>query len=112
MNGKSAPGRSLGPCPICGREMVDGPSVNRHHWVPKSKGGDQASDIHVVCHRMLHRTFSENELATEYATPKILRDHPAIETFIRWVRRKPPQFIDRAKPARGRDKRRPHRRRR
>ncbi|MBC8451610.1 MAG: HNH endonuclease, partial [Rhodospirillaceae bacterium] len=73
MNGKSAPGRSLGPCPICGREMVDGPSVNRHHWVPKSHGGDQASDIHVLCHRMLHPTLSANEHATEYATPTTLR---------------------------------------
>ena len=92
--------------------MIDGPSVNRHHWVPKSKGGDRASNIHVVCHRMLHKTFSESDLANDYLTPEALREHPEIENFIRWVRRKPPEFIDRARAPRGRDKRRPHRRRR
>ena len=92
--------------------MIDGPSVNRHHWVPKSKGGAQASDIHVVCHRMLHRVFSESELAGEFSDPETLREHPAIQDFVRWVRRKPAEFVDRAKAPRGRDKRRPHRRRR
>lgn len=32
-------GSSLGPCPLCGRPMIAGPSVDRHHWVPKSEGG-------------------------------------------------------------------------
>lgn len=106
------PVNSLGPCPICGRQMIEGPSVNRHHWVPRSKGGLDASHIHVICHRMLHRTFSENELATDYTDPVIIRDHPTIDGFVRWVRRKPAEFIDRAKAPRGRDKRRSHRRRR
>ncbi|MEL0110796.1 MAG: hypothetical protein VW835_03600 [Rickettsiales bacterium] len=110
MSGDSAARRSLGPCPICGREMIEGPSVNRHHWVPRLKGGGAASDIHVVCHRMLHRTFSEGELARDYPSPEALRAHPEIENFIRWVRRKPVEFVDRAKAPRGRDKRRPHRR--
>ena len=61
---------------------------------------------------MLHRTFSESNLANDYLTPEALREHPKIENFIRWVRRKPPEFIDRARAPRGRDKRRPHRRRR
>ncbi|MEC7575489.1 MAG: HNH endonuclease, partial [Pseudomonadota bacterium] len=63
MAGRHAPPRSLGPCPICGREMIEGPSANRHHWLPKSKGGQAADYIYVVCHRMLNRTLSEKELA-------------------------------------------------
>ena len=70
------------------------------------------SYIHVVCRRMLHRTFSESDLANGYLTPEALREHPEIENFIRWVRRKPREFIDHVRAPRGRDKRRPHRRRR
>jgi hypothetical protein len=27
---------SLGPCPLCGRIMIRGHSLDRHHWQPKS----------------------------------------------------------------------------
>lgn len=30
---------SLGPCPLCGRVMIERPSIDRHHWVPKRKSG-------------------------------------------------------------------------
>ena len=62
VSGKNAPERSLGPCP----------SVNRHHWILKFKGRDQARDIRGVCHRMLHRTFSEIELAKNSASLDVL----------------------------------------
>ena len=101
----------LGPCPICGRTMLAGPTVNRHHWVPRSKGGNDAADLHVVCHRMLHRLFSETELATLYNTPEAARVHPKMARFIAWVRRKPADFVDRPRSPRDRDPRRPHRRR-
>ena len=58
---------------------------------------------------MPHRTFSESELTNDYQTPESLQKHPEIENFIRWVRRKPPEFIDRARAPRGRYKRRTHR---
>ena len=84
----------LGPCPLCGRPMVDGPSVDRHHWVPKSEGGGEAAPLHRVCHRMLHRVLSETEMANAFNTPEALRAHPEISRFIRWVRRKPPEYVD------------------
>ena len=87
--------------------MIEGPSVNRHHWIPKSRGGQVAAHIHIICHRMLHQTFSEKELANEYATPHVLRKHQTIVNFVRWVRRKPTEFIDYAKAPRVRHKRRP-----
>ena len=94
-------GRSLGPCPVCGREMVTGPSVDRHHWVPKSRGGRATDDIHLVCHRMIHRVFSEKELAGDYADPEAVRDHPEIRRFVAWVRRQPPEYADWPKQPRG-----------
>jgi hypothetical protein len=91
--------------------MIDGPSVNRHHWVPKSKGGRLAASLHVVCHRMLHRVFSETDLAATYNTPEAVRTQPEMARFVAWVRRKPTDFVDWANAPAGRDTRRPHRRR-
>ena len=97
----------LGPCPLCGRPLVPGPSVDRHHWVPRSSASgrkgkkpkgepaDQAWDwLHKICHRMVHRTFSEKELANDYASAAAVLTHPDIETFVAWVRRKPPEYVD------------------
>tara|TARA_B100000686_G_C16182060_1_gene661458 strand:- start:75 stop:356 length:282 start_codon:yes stop_codon:yes gene_type:complete len=91
--------------------MVEGPSVNRHHWTPKSKGGQVAEHIHIICHRMIHRTFSEKELADEYATPHALREHPTIISFVQWVRKKPAELIGYAKAPRNGNKRRPQKHR-
>jgi hypothetical protein len=44
-----------------------------------------------------HSLFTAQELATTYATPYAVRQHPRMQTFIHWVRRLPPEFIDRHK---------------
>ena len=79
-------------CPLCGRPLVPGPSVNKHHIVPRSRGGKEAHDIHRVCHDKIHALFTERELARTYNTFELLREHPDIQTFIRWIRRKPPEY--------------------
>ena len=83
------------PCPLCGRPMRAGSVVDQHHLVPKSKGGRETVQMHRICHRKLHTVLSEDELARDYATPERLREHPAIAAFIRWIRRRPPEFDDR-----------------
>lgn len=83
-----------GPCPICGRPMWDGPSVDRHHWVPRKHGGGPCATLHLVCHRMIHRVFSERELSQSFRDVDSLRAHPDIARFIAWVRRKPPDYVD------------------
>ena len=80
---------------MCGREMVAGLSVDRHHWRPKSKGGRDADLLHLICHRKIHSLFSRKELATEFASSEAVRRHPEMQKFIRWVRRRPPEFVAR-----------------
>lgn len=41
------------------------------------------------CHKFLHRTFTNAELAAEYATTQALRQHPEVERFVRWLRTQP-----------------------
>lgn len=85
---------NLGPCPLCGRDMIDGPSVERHHPMPKSRGGHETVALHAVCHRMLHKVFSEKELETFALEFKKLRAHPDMAKFVAWVAKKPPEFCD------------------
>jgi len=87
------PPAPIGDCPLCGRPMMAGPSVDAHHLVPKSEGGRATIILHRICHRRIHAEFTEKELRSRYNTPEALRSHPAIADFIRWVARKPPEFM-------------------
>ena len=96
-------------CPLCGMLMVDGPSVDRHHLVPKSKKGKEAERCHVVCHRKIHSTLAENELMMHWHTWERLRGHEEIAKYVRWVRKqfgRDPEFIDRHKDTNDRRRRR------
>lgn len=95
----------LGPCPLCGRPLIKGPSVDRHHLIPKTAGGRATVWLHRICHRKIHSVLDERALATAYADPEALKAHPAIAAFIRWVRRRPPEFTKRTAPARRRRRR-------
>jgi len=87
--------RALGPCPLCGRVLIDGPSVDRHHLVPKSEGGTEWVNMHRICHTKIHSLFSERELATLYPSMEALLAHADVQKFVRWVRKHPPEFMDR-----------------
>jgi len=94
--------QKLGPCPVCGREMLAGESVDRHHWRPKSQGGKTSAYLHRTCHRKLHSLFTDKELNTDFSTPEAVRQHPEIRKFIAWVKRQPPEAVLRHRKPRGR----------
>ncbi|MGB0750247.1 MAG: HNH endonuclease, partial [Magnetospiraceae bacterium] len=58
------------PCPLCGRPLIAGKSVDRHHWVPRRHGGTDWSWVHVICHRMVHELFTPRDLAETFTTPE------------------------------------------
>ncbi|AGW91756.1 HNH endonuclease [Cupriavidus sp. DF5525] len=89
-------------CPLCGRELVPGPSTDLHHPVPRSHGGREVVPMHRVCHQKIHSVFTEAELATTFHDWHALRRHPAMAEFIRWIARKPPEYYDRNRTARAR----------
>jgi hypothetical protein len=86
-------------CPICGRELGT-VSVDRHHLVPKSKGGREQFLVHKICHRKLHATFTEKQLAREFSTWQAIKAHPAIAEFILWVQKKDPSYYSGSNDAR------------
>ncbi len=102
----SKPQNILGNCEICGRPMVDGPSVNAHHLIPKTYKGKETITIHIVCHTKIHSVFSEKELHQHYHTVERLREHPEMEKFIKWVRKKEPEFKTRNRATNSKKRRR------
>jgi hypothetical protein len=81
-------------CPLCERPIPPGAPASQHHLVPRLKGGRNGPVVllHQICHRTIHATLTEAELARSYATIEALRAHPRIARFVAGVRRRPPAF--------------------
>jgi hypothetical protein len=77
-------------CFLCERPL--GRRIEWHHPVPKAKGGRTRVPVHPICHRTIHRHFSNGELAKAGSGAQSLRAHPDIAKFVRWVADKPPDF--------------------
>ncbi|MHA6345035.1 HNH endonuclease family protein [Roseivivax sp. CAU 1761] len=93
-------------CPLCGRPIPPGAKQSWHHLVPKLKGGKAGPVVllHQICHNEIHTTFTEAELARDFASIAALRAHPRMARFLAWVAKRPPDFHKRS--AGGRRKRR------
>lgn len=48
--------------------------------------------MHPICHRTLHATFANAELARKGRDAAVLRQEPDIAKFVRWIADKPPDF--------------------
>jgi len=92
--GNSAPDEI---CWLCGRPL--GRRVERHHPVPKSRGGRETVSLHAICHRVIHANLSNAELARMGSDAGMLREHPAIARFVYWIADKPADFHARTAPA-------------
>ncbi|MFT6530937.1 MAG: hypothetical protein ACJASC_000460 [Limimaricola cinnabarinus] len=81
-------------CALCERPIPEGVPQSSHHLVPKMRGGTHGPQVllHHICHKEIHATLSETELARSYNTPQALRAHPRLEKFIAWVSKRPPEF--------------------
>lgn len=77
-------------CALCERPL--GAKVEWHHLVPKSEGGRVTAPVHPICHRTIHATLPNAELARTYADPADLRAHPDVARFLRWIAGKDPDF--------------------
>lgn len=84
-------------CPLCGRELPRS-EESKHHLIPKMKGGAKGpiAVIHRVCHVKIHSAITEANLATDYNTIESLQQHEDIAKFIKWVKKKSPDYYDRS----------------
>ena len=76
-------------CWLCSRPL--GRRIQWHHPVPKAKGGRLTVPVHPICHRRIHASFTNAELARNGGRDALLAD-PGIAKFVAWVASKPPDF--------------------
>ena len=81
-------------CKLCDRPL--GQKREKHHIIPKSKGGTETALVHPICHRKIHKVFTRTELV-KLGTIEALKDHPDMAAFIKWLARKPPDFYRRTR---------------
>ena len=84
-------------CPLCLRPIPEDVPQSQHHLIPRAKGGKGSATVllHNICHKEIHATLSESELARTFNTVDKLREHPRLATFLDWVAKRPPEFISR-----------------
>lgn len=89
----------IGLCSICSRDMIKHKFVDDHHLIPKCKNGRYTDKItiHRICHNKIHSIWAEAELANYYHTVERIREHPDIQTFVKWLSKKPPEFYSKTK---------------
>ena len=82
-------------CPLFERPIPPDAPQSLHHLIPKLKGGKGGPTIliHHICHKEIHATLTEAELARSYALVDALRAHPRLAKFCKWVAKRPPQFL-------------------
>ena len=99
-------------CALCGRT---GPSLTKHHLIPRAmhgrkwarkRFGREEMQNRVLwlcgpCHRHIHAVLSEPELAREYNTRESLLAHPEIRRFVEWIADKPAGLKVRSRDRRG-----------
>lgn len=91
--------KSMPICALCGRPIPPNAPQSRHHLVPRLRGGKGGETVllHHICHKEIHASLTETELARGYGTIESLRTHPRLARFIQWVAKRPPDFTSRSK---------------
>ncbi|MEZ5681904.1 MAG: HNH endonuclease [Erythrobacter sp.] len=77
-------------CWLCERPL--GRKVQQHHPVPEAKKGRVTVPVHPICHRAIHASFTNAELARMGAEREIVLANPAVAKFVAWIAGKPPDF--------------------
>ena len=86
-------------CLLYNRSVPKSVPQSSHHLLSKVKGGRHEDTVllHHQCHKGIHTTLTVSELAKQYNTVAALRTHPRLLKFLKWVAKRPPEFLRRSK---------------
>ena len=80
-------------CPVCDR-ITPRKYWHKHHLIPRSKKGSKKGTVKccISCGKMVHKLFSNKDLAKKYDTVEKLLSHPDVQKWVEWIKRKPNDF--------------------
>lgn len=75
-------------CQLCGR-FVPRRLITQHHLTPREKGGTHLDKVPMCkpCHKMVHATWGNADLARRFTAIEQLRLAEEIQPFLKWVRK-------------------------
>ncbi len=76
-------------CPIC-LHSYSLDELSRHHLVPDCKGGKEKKTVCLTCHKQIHATFKEKELAEKYNTIESILSAGCMSKYVEWIRKHKP----------------------
>jgi len=78
-------------CELC-RRHVPRRLITQHHVKPKSEGGKHSHKTPLCkpCHKQVHATFSNKELAKLYDDMEALRNAESLQPFLKWIAKQKP----------------------
>ena len=79
------------PCSICSRIPPE-ENLEKHHLIPKSKKGKETIDVCSPCGDQLHQLFTNKEMETTYNTLESLLSSEKVQTWSKWISKKPQDF--------------------
>jgi hypothetical protein len=75
-------------CALCERAVPSLAYIEKHHTVPRSKGGKETVTVCMDCGNQIHELFSNKELRDTYNTIEALKKDERVWRWIRWIRKK------------------------
>jgi hypothetical protein len=78
-------------CELCGRHVPVN-LITLHHLTPRQKGGkaEHRTALCKPCHKQIHATFGNTDLARLYDSIESLRRAPLLQAFLKWIRKQSP----------------------
>ncbi len=76
-------------CPLCDRNTA---SLEKHHLVPKLKGGKDTLEICNLCHDQIHMIFTNNELRDDFHSLELLLQAKQLQSWLKFIRKKPGNY--------------------
>ena len=71
-------------CWLCERPIET--RLQWHHLVPRAKKGRETVAVHPICHKAIHASFNNAQLARIGADRDVILSDEAVVTFLEWIR--------------------------
>ncbi len=89
----------MGICELCERDVE---ILNRHHLVPKSRGGikGEVAMFCLSCSEMVHQLIPNKELEKKYSSIMELLQNESVKRYVSWIKKQKKERVTIAKKKR------------